>query len=187
MVHEFGLLRRGALVVLLACSAALGVAVPTATAAKTKTVKVGQLSTPNAPCMGPFTALQTGVSSGRSYTVPKKGVITSWSWKDGATTVSGLKLAVGRSEGGGVYEIVASEKAGTQKKNKVNTYKAHIRVKAGDLIGILVGGGGPCLTETGNMADTFALATFAVPLKTPAPFTPASGGRFPVAVSVTEG
>src|SRR5436305_4548411 len=98
--------RRGLLIafagVLLSASVALAA-----------TVTVGQLFTPtDLFCGGTF--LETGVASGRSYTVPKAGVITSWSFHDGAQTVSGLKLKVGRSAGTGMYTIVGEAAAGTQ-------------------------------------------------------------------------
>ncbi len=106
-----------------------------ASAATAKTVTVGQLFTPKTSCYASYTGLVTGVASGTSYVVPKAGVITSWSFHDGATPVAAVKLKVGRGAGSGKYTIVGSAKAGAQTANSVNTYKAHIAVKAGDLLG----------------------------------------------------
>jgi hypothetical protein len=73
-----------------------------AASAGAKTVTVGQLFMPNATCVVGFTRLQSGVASGRSYSVQKAGVITSWSFEDGSLIASGLKLKVGRRSGGGI-------------------------------------------------------------------------------------
>jgi PASTA domain len=142
----------GALLAALACGL-LSVSSTGAT-----TVKVGQLFTPNAGC-GPYTFLQAGVGSGTSYTVPKSGVITSWSFQDAPhSTVSRLRLKVGRSAGSGMYKTVGSATAGTQKANSVNTYSTHIPVKAGDLIGIYTRGGGLCGEATSNGGDVLLSA-----------------------------
>ena len=52
-------------------------------------VTVGQLFTPLTSCSGAATVLQTGVADGDSYAVPVSGVIVSWSFRDGPTTVAG--------------------------------------------------------------------------------------------------
>jgi hypothetical protein len=125
-----------------------------AASAGAKTVKVGQLFTPNFTCSPGRTALQTGVASGPSYTVPKAGVITSWSWHDGVNIVPKLRLKVGRPTGtANTYKIVGQDTAGTQTPNTVHTYSAHIPVRAGDLIGVYQHGGS-CLSITGNAGDT---------------------------------
>lgn len=147
------------------------------------TVTVGQLFTPNNTC-SPDTFLQTGVASGRSYTVPKAGVITSWSYQDAASTVSGLKLKVGRSAGSKMYTIVAEATAGTQTANSVNTYSAHIKVKAGDLIGLYTSGSGDCSKVTGSTLDTYAVT---VGDQLPGTTTTYGGfrkTRFPISVKV---
>jgi hypothetical protein len=141
----------GALLVAAAC------ALMTA-GAGAKTVRVGQLFTPDAGC-GQYTYLQAGVGSGTSYIVPEPGVITSWSFQDAPhSTVSRLRLKVGRSAGSGMYKIVGSATAGAQKANSVNTYSAHIPVKAGDLIGIYTRGGGLCGDATSNGGDVLLAA-----------------------------
>jgi hypothetical protein len=147
------------------------------------TVTAGQLFTPNSACAND-TFLQTGVASGRSYTVPKAGVITSWSFEDGASTVSGLKLKVGRSVGGGNYKIVADAAAGTQNTNAVNTYPAHIPVKAGDLIGLYTSLYGSLCSANGGGGDTNVFATSDVAPGTTTSFTSESGSRFPVSATV---
>jgi hypothetical protein len=127
----------------------------------------------------------TGVGSGTSYTVPKAGVITSWSFDDGATTVPGLKLKVGHSAGGVDYKITGEAAAGGQTANAVNTYKTHIPVKAGALIGILQNGGN-CGSNTGNGADSFVAALSDVLPGTTKSFNSFAGVKFPVSVRVSE-
>jgi hypothetical protein len=149
-----------------------------------KTVRVGQLFTPTGSCSGtPNTVLQTGVASGTSYTVRKAGVITSWSFEDGAIPLSVLKLKVGRRAGAGMYKIVAEAAAGSQLANSVNTYSAHIPVKAGDVIGLLAGDGN-CGSGTGNSSDVAAVAAGDVPPGTTAPFISAPGAKFPISAKV---
>jgi hypothetical protein len=83
---------------------------------------------------------------------------------------------------------VGSAKAGTQTANSVSTYKAHIAVKAGDLIGYYTSNsGGECGTETANSLDTYVYAsgTDVAPGKT-APFDSGAGWKIPVSVRVSE-
>jgi hypothetical protein len=160
-----------------------------AASATAKTLTVGQLFTPKFSCVGSpnqnYTVLQTAVASGKSYRVPKTGLITSWSFHDGAAKVPGLRLKVGRGEGAGMYKIVAQAKAGAQRRNSVNTYKTHIHVKAGDVIGIYENGGN-CGKRTHNALDQFVSASGNVPPGTTSSFQgPFTGFKFPVSVQVT--
>ena len=115
--------------------------------AQAATVTIGQLFTPNftTGCNEDLTILQLG-ASGRTYVVPKAGTITSWSFQTAASIVPDLKLKVARPSGGG-YVITGQAKAGAQTANSVNTYKAKISVKAGEVIGIFENGG-PCASDT---------------------------------------
>lgn len=149
-----------------------------------KTVTVGQLFTPADECAGSYTQLQTGVSAGNSYTVPKAGVITSWSFEDGTTPVTGLRLKVGLNTSSGNYGIVGSAKAGTQTADSVNTCKTQIPVEAGDVIGIYENGG-DCVAEIGN-SDTYVYAAGDLPPGTNEPFMSGDLARFPVSVRVSE-
>jgi len=109
-----------------------------ASSAAAKSVTVGQLSTPSESCVA-ATLLQPG-AAGTSYTVPKAGVITSWSFQDAGTINPGLKLKVARPTGtADTYKIVGEDTAGTQTPNTVNTYPAHIPVRAGNFLGIYQG------------------------------------------------
>lgn len=147
-----------------------------------RTVTLGHLFTPTPPsCQAGYTVLVTGVASGRSYVVPKAGVITSWSFHDGVNPVAGLKLKVGHSGGSGTYKIIGEATAGTQKANTVNTYKTHIAVKAGDLIGIYEDGGS-CLSA-GNARDTFVYSVGDVLAGTTVPFH-RGAAKFPVSARV---
>ena len=164
------------------CTGSVGLAAPAARAATT----VGQLFTPtDTGCTGPITALQTGVASGNSYTVPSAGVITSWSFQENSTTVGGLKLKVGRSPDGTNYTIVGESAAGPQTANAVNTYPARITVQANDQIGIFFNSGG-CASINSGPGDTFAAIGSDVPPNTTAPFASSSTStaKFPVAAFV---
>ena len=151
-----------------------------------KTVTVGQLFTPAQVSCFPGTALVPSVASGNSYRIPKAGVITSWSFHDGANTVPGLKLKVGRHAGGGTFKIVGSALAGTQTPNAVHTYHVHIRVRAGDLIGEYENGGS-CGTQTGTTADKYWwINTSEARRGTTTGFHRLHGFKFPVSVVVKE-
>jgi len=161
------------------------VALTLASSAQAATVTVGQLSAPNTfPCIGTVTYLQTGVASGASYTVPQAGVLTSWSFQAGATTVTGLKLKVGRSAGGGSYTITGEATAGAQTANSVNTFMTNIPVQAGDLIG-LTQAGGDCVTTTGSGSDTLVGVVGDQGPGTNLVYTAAAGYRFPITAQVT--
>jgi hypothetical protein len=162
----------------------LGLALTSPSAGAATTATVGQLFAPNRNCNGPYTYLQTGVSSGNSYVVPAAGTITSWSFQDGAMPVTDLKLKVGRPAGGDNYTIIAESSAPSQTPNAVNTYPANIPVQANDVIGMTQNGGDCAIT--GQPSDTFvAFAADVPPGSSPTAFTPAAGIRFPVQATVT--
>jgi hypothetical protein len=108
------------------------------------------------------TYLQTGVATGASYAVPSAGVITTWDFRDGTSTVaSGLKLKVGRLSGPGATIVGESAAPAGRTANSDNghPFPARIPVLAGDVIGIYTSAtGGPCLVSTANTSDTFAYA-----------------------------
>jgi hypothetical protein len=149
-----------------------------------KTVTVGQLVMPDvASCGGGYTILQTGVASGRSYRVPEAGVITSWSWYDGANTVPDLKLKVARNTAVALnFKIIAEATAGTQTPYVLHTYHAHIPVRARDLIGIYENGGS-CQAFTSNSMDTVAEALGDLP-RGNAAFASYADTKLPVSVKV---
>jgi len=147
------------------------------------TITVGQLFTPTGSCGGPITYLVTGVASGTAYGVPSTGVITSWSFQDGATPVPGLKLKVGRLTGGSNYMITAEATAGSQMPNHVNTYPANIPVQAGDLVG-LYQNGGDCTTPTANASDTAVYVVADQAVGPSVAFQSFGGFKFPVSAQV---
>src|SRR5919204_5299371 len=140
-------------VLILAACAALGF-VPAARAA----VTVGQSFTPTIASCVPGTALETGVASGTSYTVPSAGVISSWSFQNGAAIVPDLELKVGRIISGDTYKIVGASPAGAQTANTLGTYAVRISVHAGDVIGIYENGGS-CGLSTLSTSDTYEFAS----------------------------
>lgn len=185
MVYGVGWFRRGVLLGLLAALAAIAMAIPMTAAAKT--VTVGQRFTPSDGC-NPGTILETSMVSGTSYVVPKAGVITSWSFHDAAMPVTGLRLKVGRVAGSGMYKIVGQATAGTQAPNVINTYRTHIAVHAGDLLGLYEDGGGDCATifsETNPDTYLFDSGTDVSPGTTTSDFSPESGDKFPVSARVS--
>lgn len=170
---------------LLLSVAAFGSALALAsTAEAAATTTVGQLFTPTGNCSGDFTDIQTGAASGTSYTVPFAGFIVSWSFQDGATAVTNLKLKVARPAGAGSFTIVSEATAGPQTPNAVNTFQTQIRVGAGDMIGIHAGPGGDCVAG-GTSADTNVFAPGDVPAGTTAAFSSDSHARFPVSAQLS--
>lgn len=149
--------------------------------AQAKTVTIGQLFTPNLSCNQDLTILQLG-AAGRTYRVPKAGVLTSWSFKTGATIVPNLTLKVARPSGGG-YLITGQDKAGTQTPNSVNTYKAKIPVKKGELIGVYENGGN-CASITSSVLDVAALAPGDLPPGTDAVFETGGENKIPVSAKI---
>lgn len=144
-------------------------------------ITVGQLFTPTQGC-APQTFLQTGVASGTSYSVPTAGVITQWSFQNGTTPPGGLKLKVGRPQGGNSYEIVGEAPAGSQTPNSFDTYPAQIPVSAGDVIGIYQSDAPAveCAINTGDVSDTFAAVLGDPPPGTTTGSTPLTSHTFPV-------
>lgn len=154
-----------------------------ASSAQASTVTVGQVFPPNG-CNADHTFLQTGVSSGASYTIPTSGLITSWSFQDASPTVTGLKLKIARGSAPN-YTIVAESSAGAQTANAVNTYQVAIPVQAGDIIGIFAGAAGPCWSTTATTsADTQSVFTADALPGTTIAYTPFIGQKSPVSVSL---
>ncbi len=147
-------------------------------------VVIGQLGSPEYDCTGPNSYFQTGTASGKSYTVPADGMLTSWSFQNGAEAVPGLKLKVGRAAGGGTYVVTAESPAGGQTLNSVNVYQAGIPVLKGDLIGISQNGGN-CAVETGSASDTAVVNPADLPPSDlPVSFEAFSDFYFPVQATI---
>ncbi len=143
---------------------------------------IGQLFTPSTTCINPdLTVLQLG-AKGRTYAVPKAGVITSWSFQTGSAIVPGLTLKVARPSGGG-YTIMAQAKAGAQTANSVNTYKAKIPVKKGEVIGIFENGG-DCVSITSSPIDVAGIAGGDLFPGTHAVFTTGGENKVPVSAKI---
>ena len=92
--------------------------------------------------------------SGNSYEVPSNGVITSWSFQNGATPVQGLKLKVGRPGGGTKFTIVGESVGGPQTANALVTKPARIAVLRRDYIGIFEASG-MCQLATSSSNDIY--------------------------------
>lgn len=154
--------------------------------ANASTITVGQLAQPNnsSECTG-RTILQTGDSSGTTYTVPVAGVITSWSFWEGGAPVSGLELKVARPAGGVNFTIIGQAAAGPQSALFINgPYPTDIPVQPGDVIGIYSASGN-CLLATGNGEDRFVSKTGDIaPGTVLVPDLTGTGVRIPVSVQV---
>src|SRR5262249_12617515 len=150
-------------------------------------VTVGQLFPPTT-CDGLHTIIQTGVSNGNTpYTLPTSGLITSWSFQDGPSTVSGLELKVARpTSTAHTYAIVAESTAGLQSTNAVSgPYPVAIPVQAGDLIGIYAGSASWCESSIGaTSADIEAAVGGDQPPGSTASFLPVPGRRIPVSATL---
>jgi hypothetical protein len=136
----FSVRRHRSFMALIAASAALLGATPASAA-----VQIGQTFAPDptVPCGADITVLQVGTTPSGQYTVPSPGVITSWSFQAGASA-PGLKLKVGRPQGGDVFTIVGDTELRSPATNTVNVFPARIAVTSGDVIGIYSPTGGPC-------------------------------------------
>ena len=97
------------------------------------TTTIGQLFTPTGSATN-ATVLQISVADGLGFTVPRDGVITSWSFladRNGAT----VRLKVGRPNADGTYTIVGESDVQTAPGGQQSTFSTRVPVKAGDVIG----------------------------------------------------
>jgi hypothetical protein len=85
------------------------------------------------------------------------GVITSWSFKAGATGPTLLKFKVARDAGGGNWTIVGESTGQAPPANLLSTYPTRIPVQAGDVIGRYIVGAVPCSFSTGNAGDVYGI------------------------------
>lgn len=87
--------------------------------------------------------VQQGVTApgSPSYTVPARGVITSWSYA-AAALADQIKLKVVRPAGGNDFTVVAETPVATMTPNTVNNIPTRLPVLAGDTIAIHVGTNG---------------------------------------------
>jgi hypothetical protein len=122
----------------------IGLVGPSSAGAATQ---IGQTFVPSFDCgTGPGTTyLQTG-SPGPSYTVPSRGVLTSWSFQGGSDSPN-LGFKVGRAQGGGNFYIVGEGAVQTTVAGQLSTFPIRIPVEAGDAIGILLASDGQCGSE----------------------------------------
>jgi hypothetical protein len=127
---------------LLTVLAVLAAQLATAAAASAAT-EVGQLQPPYkwSGCGGTLIVETAIAPGGLSYTVPKDGVITSWSTATVASAGS-AKLKVVRPTGvAGEYRIVGEDGPRSVPANSTPTYGGvRIPVQAGDSIGLLASG-----------------------------------------------
>ncbi|HSD25344.1 MAG TPA: hypothetical protein VLB79_13570, partial [Solirubrobacterales bacterium] len=103
-------------------------------------ITLGQLATsiPDSDCSGdiPIDELQPTVSSGNSYIVPSRGLITSWSNRSATDPGQVLAFKVFRNEGGNTYRVVGHDGPRALVSSALNTFPTSIAVQAGDVIGL---------------------------------------------------
>ena len=141
---------RGTVAIVVAVVALVLVHAPGAWAATT----LGQLFTPTASCSN-SARLQVAAPGGSSYEVPSAGVISSWSFRNGAQPAQGLKFKVARPGGGTRYTIIGEGAGGPQTANTVTTKPTRVSVKGGDYFGIYVASG-QCYLPTSFQFDIYA-------------------------------
>ena len=108
-------------------------------------------------CGAGNTFIQTGTARGvPSYAVPAGGgVITSWSFSAGSTTGEHDKLKVVRSNGAANQFVVVGESAlEAMTPSSLNTFRLHMPVQAGDLIGLFTVDGNDCVVSTHTLGNT---------------------------------
>ena len=156
-------------------------------------VTFGQIApggVPPAICATPgFDLLQNVVNEGSLYEAPDAGVITSWSTNAAIVPGQAETFKVFRRVEGMVYTVLAHD-TNVLTPGVVNTFKVHIPVKAGDLIGLNSGNAGPatrsaCLFETGRTGDELFNFEADVPDGGKTTATPFEENEFRVNVSAT--
>ena len=105
-------------------------------------VTLGQLDPgiPSTECGGggphPTDELQPTVTSGNSYVVPSKGVITAWTNRTASDPNQMLTFKVFRSNGGASYTVVGHDGPRPLVSSADNTFATNIPVLPGDIIGL---------------------------------------------------
>jgi hypothetical protein len=128
--------RIGLLGTLVSAAGLLLAAAGSASAATT----IGQTFVPTVQFSSDYTGLQA-TSPGDLYAAQSPGVITSWSFQASASNIpQGLKLKVGRPEGGTAFTIVGESGPKNPAASQLNTYTdVAIPIQTGDVIGLYMG------------------------------------------------
>jgi hypothetical protein len=87
-------------------------------------------------CVSGSTHLAAG-SPGSAYTVPSRGVITSWSYQADATPPS-VALKIARPEGGGTFTILSDSGLYSPAPNQLLALATRIPVSGGEVLGLYV-------------------------------------------------
>jgi hypothetical protein len=121
---------RGRIVAVAAVAFAL--ATPAGTGAATQ---LGETFVPPSGFCDPgFTNVAAG-SPSDSYTVPERGVITSWSYQADATPPM-VALKIFRNDGGGTFTVLSDSGLHTPAPNQLLVIPARIPVSGGEVIGL---------------------------------------------------
>jgi hypothetical protein len=133
--------------------------------------QIGQTSDPTEACVADHTWLQP-TAANNAYTVPIRGVITSWSFEGGSTPPPQIRFKVGRPAGGDNFTIVGRGGFEAPAAFQLNTYaNLQIPVEAGDVIGFYIPDGGFDCVFGGGPDDTLRVAAGDVPPGTTAAFS----------------
>jgi len=148
--------------------------------------QLGQLVSPISAC-GAYTFLQSSSPAGQ-YTVPYRGVITSWSVVAFSSGSATLKLKVGRPAGGNSFSIVG-ESIPEDPVDGVtpNKYSTQIPVLAGDVIGLRWNTLSPigCISFLGGSGYVLhRKAADVLPSPTPIAFDPGGTGQLDISATL---
>ena len=162
-----GASRNRAFALLLVSGVAALIASPSAGAA----TQLGQTFPPPSQCSGQ-TYLQSS-SDNSAYAAPTAGVITSWRFLAGPTSpASGLRLKVGRTQGGNVFTIVGESQTEPIAPSQLNSFPTRIPVLAGDVIGFFHSSAANSCNGSAMGAHGIHMAPGDVAAGTTATFTP---------------
>jgi hypothetical protein len=170
--------RIGLLGTLVSAAGLLFAAAGSASAATT----IGQTFVPTVQFASDYTGLQA-TSPGDLYAAQSPGVITSWSFQASASNLpQGLKLKVGRPEGGTAFTIVGESGPKNPAASQLSTYTdVAIPVQTGDVIGLYMGSVGANTYHNTN--SSFGEVEDAGDFPLGAPHT--YGGPFTIALDVS--
>jgi hypothetical protein len=153
-------------------------------------VTIGQLSPgPSTSCADGSDWLQPTVTSGNTYVVPSTGGITAWtvtSWSHNSKAGPGqtLTMKIFRLVAGTTYMVVGHDGPRNLTSGALNTFPASIPVKAGDILGLHSGGGGPdCVSDVPE--DTALLFSGDLADGASGAFSPDPGSRLNVTAVVS--
>ena len=173
------------------CIGLLAAAILVGSAAGASSLTIGETPPPNASFTQNLLILQTGASSGTSYTVPPgTWRVTSWSVNVGIDFggLGPMAAVFAAPDGSGNYTVDAVAPVQIPTLNMLNTFPVNLTVHGGDVLGIWNGAGFfENALNTGSDGDTvaFHLSVGSAPtVGTGFDTTSSSSLRIPVSVTL---